>query len=124
MEFLFGNLAFSLLIRGGSIAIALGLLLWAGLWAYRNFGSSKAQEYYLLIKRGCAFLWVFVVGWSIFVIAQSNSPRLVVEDHGKTRPEYAVEAAPIQNFNPNTKTDEERVQDNRELQRENAINAE
>ena len=120
MELLLGNLAFSLVTKVGSTALALGLLMWAGLKGYGSFAKPK-KKHYRLAKRGCSFLWIVVVGWVAFTVLQANSPRMVIQDYGKQRPEYAVPQGGVRNLDPNTKTDEERVQDTRNLQRENEI---
>ena len=120
MELMLGNLAFSIITKVGGIAVALGLLAWAGLKGYRSFGKPK-KKHYRLAKRGCVFVWIVAVGWTAFTVLQTNSPRWVIQDYGKKAPEYIIPREGVQNLDPNTKTDEERVQDNRRLQQENAI---
>lgn len=115
MDLQLGNLAFSMVVTVGGTAVGLAIFI----FIVRRFVKEAPKPYRKVVNRLSWPVWaavVALVAWSTF---QTNTPRLTVSDHSKRTPTY--EDGSVQNLNPNQKTDQQRVDENQRLFRENAI---
>ena len=121
MDLQLGNLAFSLITTVGGTAFVLAVLL---LVAFRflkrywkQWGVSKSNQG--LIQRSAWFIWLLIVLIVAISVFAGSGPRITVDDTTRTAPNYNRGGEVVKDLNPNKKTDSERVQENRELFREN-----
>ena len=120
MEPLLGNLAFSLVTKVGGFALGLGFALWVLLRIAKPALDGMKKRWRRIVKRSAVLLWVALVGVATLSVLAGNSPRITVDDHTGSAPQYSTDGE-IQNLNPHTKTDEERVQETRDIGLENAL---
>lgn len=116
MELMFGNLAFSLVVKVGGIALGLGVILWLG---YKFASKHLKKRERKLAVRTLWFIWLAAVVLMAMSVVWNSGPRITVNDYSSSGPQY--EDVEVRNLNPNTKTDDERVQENRDLINRNAI---
>lgn len=123
MELLLGNLAFSLVVRVGGVALGLAFMLWIAFRLAKPFMRDMKKRHRRIAKRAAVIIWLAVVGITTLSVLAGNSPRITVDDHTRPTQQQTTDAE-VQNLNPHTKTDDERVQETRDIGLENAREAE
>ena len=115
MEFMLANVLFSVVFKVGGIALGLGAILFFGWRVARPY--IKKRKHKTLVARILWAIWIGAMLVAILSVAFTTGPRVTINDHGQQRPTY--EKGDVQNLNPNTTTDDERVRSNRALIEEN-----
>lgn len=116
MELMLGNLAFSLVTKVGVTALGLGLILWLGYRFAKKYIKKSERK---LAVRMLWFGWTLAVVMVAFSVFMGSGPRITISDYGSSGPDY--DNVEVQNLDPNTKTDAERVEENRDLIEGNAL---
>lgn len=121
MDLMLGNLAFSLVTGAALPVLVASLVLWL-VWRHLRRNDMLPDEPVRGRAKSVLVGIVLLLGIILAVNAVSNSgPRITVQDANPARDVNPYQAGEVRNLDPNVKTDDERLEENRRLIQENSL---